>query len=147
MAIQEELRVRFPSDELEDLYEEEPRRRSWAAIASVVLALALIFVAYQWNQAAGREQQLLSQVGALRAEAETLRSGAEEAKQRAEALKEQVAALTADKGELARRVATLETSDRGRLAAARGTRDRRAVSSGSTTAREPATRVVIKRRR
>ena len=59
-----------PDDDLDEMYEEEPRRRAWGAIASVVLALALVFVGYQWNQAATRAEAVGAQVNGLRAEAE-----------------------------------------------------------------------------
>ena len=73
MAIQQELKPQTAEEPLEDLYEEEPGRRPWAAIACVVLTLGLIFVGYQWNQAASREQAFASQVRALRVDAESQR--------------------------------------------------------------------------
>ena len=93
--IQQELKAQTAKEELEELYEEEPRRRPWAAILSVVLALAVIFVGYQWHQASAREQTLGAQVHALRAEAETLRLRADEAQRDVEGLQKKVAALGA----------------------------------------------------
>ena len=55
-----------PEDDMDDMYEEGPRRRAWGAIASVVLALALVFVGYQWNQTASRAEALGAQVNGLR---------------------------------------------------------------------------------
>lgn len=108
MPIQEELKPQTAEEELNELYEEEPRRRSWAAITSVVLALVVIFVGYQWNQAAGREQVLASQLHALRADAETLRLRAEEAQRQVTGLQKRLAAVTAEKDALGERVAALE---------------------------------------
>jgi septal ring factor EnvC (AmiA/AmiB activator) len=93
---------------LEELYEEEPRRRPWAALTSVVLALAVIFVGYQWHQASGREQALASQAHALRAETESHRLRAEEAHREAEGLQKKMATLGAEKAGLAERVVALE---------------------------------------
>jgi hypothetical protein len=130
MAIQEELRVQTPDEELEELYEEEPRRRPWAALTSVVLALAVIFVGYQWHQAAGREQALASQAHALRAETESHRLRAEEAHRDAEGLQKKVAALGAEKAALAERVVALEKAVQERATAERAAAER-------TTARTP----------
>jgi hypothetical protein len=109
--IQQELKPQ-PSDpsndDMDEMYEEEPRRRAWGAIASVVLALALVFVGYQWNQAAARAEGLASQAGALRAEAETQRLRAEDAQRQADTLQKRLAALAAEKESLAERVASLE---------------------------------------
>jgi hypothetical protein len=60
-TIQQELKPlprETPDDDMDEMYEEEPRRRAWGAIASVILALALVFVGYQWNQAATRAEAL-----------------------------------------------------------------------------------------
>src|SRR5262245_17386700 len=73
MATQQELTPQpreIPEDDMDEMYEEEPRRRAWGAIASVVLALALVFVGCQRNQAATRAETLGAQVNGLRAEAE-----------------------------------------------------------------------------
>lgn len=118
MAIQEELKAPPPREEIEDLYEEEPRRRPWAAIGNVVLALAVIFVGYQWNQAASREQALASQVQALRVEAESLRLRAEDGQRQVAELQKRVAAATAEKGALADRVAALEKTAQERASGA-----------------------------
>ena len=61
-TIQQELKPlprETADDDMDEMYEEEPRRRAWGAIASVILALALVFVGYQWNQAATREKAAL----------------------------------------------------------------------------------------
>ena len=124
MAIQEQLKAPPPQEEIEDLYEEEPRRRPWAAIGNVVLALAVIFVGYQWNQAASREQALASQVQALRAEAESLRLRAEDSQRQVAELQKRVTTAIAEKGALADRVVALEKTaqERGSPAAREGGR-------------------------
>lgn len=125
MAIQEDLRVERPEAvpaELGD--EEEPRRRPWAAVASVVLALALIFVAYQWNQAATRAEALATQLRAVRADAESYRLRAEEAGQKLAEVQKRLAALAADRAALEERVAALERAARERAGAAAGVRSR-----------------------
>jgi hypothetical protein len=129
MAIQEELRAQAPEEELEELYEEEPRRRPWAALTSVVLALAVIFVGYQWHQASGREHGLAAQANALRAETETHRLRAEEAHREAEGLQKKVATLGAERAALAERVVALEKAAQERAAA-----DRAAVERASRSA-------------
>ncbi len=126
--IQQELPPQTPQEELDELYEEEPRRRPWAAILSVVLALAVIFVGYQWHQAAGREQLLASQAHALRAEAETLRLRAEEAQREVEGLQKRLAALTVERTALTERVAVLEKQEKERQAAAQRVAEQRAAA-------------------
>jgi septal ring factor EnvC (AmiA/AmiB activator) len=133
MAIQEELRAQTPDEELEELYEEEPRRRPWAALTSVVLALAVIFVGYQWHQASGREQALASQVHALHAETETQRLRAEEAHREREGLQKKVAALGAEKAALAERIVALEKVAQERAAADRAAAERAAVRTAEKT--------------
>ena len=140
MAIQQELKPQTsaappaaPEDDLDELYEEEPRRRAWGAIASVVLALALVFVGYQWNQAVGRERLLASQVSALRVDAEALRLRTEEAQRQAESLQRRVTAVSAEKDTLRERMAALEKAGQQRLVAARATtRERATVAAGET---------------
>jgi hypothetical protein len=127
MAIQEELKVQAPEEELEELYEDEPRRRPWAALTSVVLALAVIFVGYQWHQASGREQTLASQAHALRAETESHRLRAEEAHREAEGLQKKVATLGAERAALAERVVALEKAAQDRVTAERASADRTAA--------------------
>jgi len=122
MAIQQELKAQPTQEELEELYEEEPRRRPWAAIGNVVLALAVIFVGYQWNQAASREQALASQVQALRAEAESLRLRAEEGHRQVAELQKRVTAAAAEKVALVDRVAALEKTAQERTTAREGPR-------------------------
>jgi hypothetical protein len=127
MAIQEELRVQTPDEELDELYEEEPRRRPWAALTSVVLALAVIFVGYQWHQASGREQALASRIHSLHAETESHRLRAEEAHREAEGLQKKVAALGAEKAALAERVLALEKATQERATAERAAAERAAA--------------------
>ncbi|PYM61016.1 MAG: hypothetical protein DMD79_14125, partial [Candidatus Rokuibacteriota bacterium] len=69
MPIQQELRPEVASaagDDADELYEDRPRRRRWGTIASVVLALALFFVGYQWSQAQSRAELLSAQLGSVR---------------------------------------------------------------------------------
>jgi predicted negative regulator of RcsB-dependent stress response len=144
MAIQEELRVQTPEEELEDLYEEEPRRRPWAALTSVVLALAVIFVGYQWHQASGREQALASQAHALRAETETHRLRAEEAHREAEGFQKKMAALGAEKAALTERLVALEKAAQERASAERLAAER--PSTRAPEAKAPATAARAKTR-
>jgi hypothetical protein len=97
-----------PDDDLDEMYEEEPRRRAWGAIASVVLALALVFVGYQWNQAATRAEAVGAQVSGLRAEAETQRLRAEDAQRQVDVIQKRLAAISAEKDSLAERIVGLE---------------------------------------
>ncbi len=144
--IQEELKVQTPEEELEELYEEEPRRRPWGAITSVVLALAVIFVGYQWHQATAREQTLASQVHAIRAEAETMRLRAEEGQRDLEMLQKKVASLSAEKAALGERVAALERVAEERAAALRAA-ELKSAAAARDRARERATPVVQKKSR
>jgi hypothetical protein len=110
-TIQQELQPQpreTPEDDIDDMYEEEPRRRAWGAIASVVLALALVFVGYQWNQAATRAETLGAQVNGLRAEAETQRLRAEDAQRQVDTIQKRLAAVSAEKDALGERVVALE---------------------------------------
>ena len=110
-----------PDDDLDEMYEEEPRRRAWGAIASVVLALALalVFVGYQWNQAATRAEALGAQVNGLRAEAETQRLRAEDAQRQVDLVQKRLAAISAEKDSLADRIVALEKSSAARPVAAK----------------------------
>ncbi|HEV8673158.1 MAG TPA: hypothetical protein VGX21_03865 [Methylomirabilota bacterium] len=126
--IQQELKAPTPEEELDELYEEEPRRRPWGAILSVVLALAVIFVGYQWQQAAGREHTLRSQVHALRADGETLRLRADEAQREVDALQKKVAALGAERSALVERVVALERAAQERAVAVRAAEQRSAAA-------------------
>ena len=103
-------------DDLDDLYEEEPRRRPWGAIASIALALALVFVGYQWNQAVGRERLLTSQVSALRAEVEGFRTRAEEVQRESEGAQKRLAALAAEKEALNEKLVAMERRAPARVA-------------------------------
>jgi chromosome segregation ATPase len=140
---QQELNAQTPEEELEELYEEEPRRRPWGAIVSVVLALAVIFVGYQWQQAAAREHMLRSQAHALRADAETLRLRADEAQREIEGLQKRLAAAGAERTSLVERVAALERQAQERAAAIA----RAAEQRGPARERARATPVVAKPRR
>jgi hypothetical protein len=113
--IQQELKPQpheMPDDDSDEMYEEEAPRRAWGAIASVVLALALVFVGYQWNQAASRAETLGAQVTGLRAEAETQRLRAEDSQRQADAVQKRLVALSAEKDTLAERVMALERAQR-----------------------------------
>jgi septal ring factor EnvC (AmiA/AmiB activator) len=108
MAIQQDLKPppRDSDDDMDDL--EEPRRRAWGAIASVVLALALVFVGYQWNQAASRAETLAAQVTTLRADADAQRLRAEDLQRQAEEVQKRLVAMGAERDTLVERVASLE---------------------------------------
>jgi uncharacterized protein YlxW (UPF0749 family) len=113
-----------PAAEVEELYEEEPRRRPWASIANVMLALAVVFVGYQWQQASSREQTLAAQAQALRAEAESLRLRAEEGQRQLGEVQKRLAQVSAEKTTLEERVASLEkgSKEAGSTIARDGTR-------------------------
>jgi hypothetical protein len=119
--IQQELKPqpRDPDDDMDEMYEEEPRRRAWGAIASVILALALVFVGYQWSQTASRAETLGAQVNGLRAEAETQRLRAEDAQRQVDTIQKRLAAITAEKDTLADRVVALEKASQARPATAK----------------------------
>jgi hypothetical protein len=136
--IQQELKAQAPEEESEEIYDDEPRRRPWSAILAVVLALAVIFVGYQWQQAAGREHALRSQAHALRADAETLRLRAEEAQRDADGLQKKIAALGAEKAALVERVAALERQAQDHQAALTRAAESRAAAARSPAARPPA---------
>ena len=134
--IQQELRPqpREADDDMDEMYEEEPRRRAWGAIASVILALALVFVGYQWNQAAGRAETLGAQVNGLRAEAETQRLRAEDAQRQVDALQKRIGTLAAEKDTLADRVAALEKAPPApRAAAAKAEKPRTVAKTPTAT--------------
>lgn len=117
MPIQQELRPEVASaaaDDADELYEDGPRRR-WGTIASVVLALALFFVGYQWSQAQSRAELLSAQLGSVRTEAETQRLRAEDAQHQVDALQKRLAGLAAEKDQLTDRVASLERTTRDRV--------------------------------
>lgn len=120
-TIQQELKPQreTPDDDMDEMYEEEPRRRAWGAIASVVLALALVFVGYQWNQAATRAEALGAQVNGLRAEAETQRLRAEDAQRQVDLVQKRLAAISAEKDSLADRIVAIEKSSAARPVAAK----------------------------
>jgi hypothetical protein len=125
MAIQQELPQGPPRPseaDTDDVYDEEPRRRPWGAVTSVVLALALVFVGYQWHQASGREQALGAQIGALRAEAEAQRLRAEEVRAQSDGLQKRLAALGVEKESLAERLTAMERAAESRAAATREAR-------------------------
>jgi hypothetical protein len=121
-TIQQELKPlprETPDDDMDEMYEEEPRRRAWGAIASVILALALVFVGYQWNQAATRAEALGAQVNGLRAEAETQRLRAEDAQRQVDVIQKRLAAISAEKDSLTERIASLEKASASRPAVAK----------------------------
>ena len=143
-TIQQELTPQppeMPEDDIDDMYEEEPRRRAWGAIASVVLALALVFVGYQWNQAASRAETLGAQVNGLRAEAETQRLRAEEAQRQVDTIQKRVVALSAEKDAIAERLVALETSTR---AVAKTEKARPAKATAAAPVRPRATPVATR---
>jgi hypothetical protein len=110
-TIQQELKPlprETPDDDMDEMYEEEPRRRAWGAIASVILALALVFVGYQWNQAATRAEALGAQASGLRSEAEAQRLRAEDAQRQVDVIQKRLAAISAEKDSLAERILALE---------------------------------------
>ena len=127
--IQQELNVQTPEEELEELYEEEPRRRPWGAILSVTLALAVIFVGYQWHQTSAREQTLGGQAHALRAEAESLRLRLDEAQREVEGLQKKVAALGAERVALGERIVSLEKAAQEHQAALRAAEQKSAAAA------------------
>lgn len=134
--IQQELTPQVPSppaDDGEELYDDEPRRRPWGAITSVVLALALVFVGYQWHQASGREQAISTQVGSLRAEAETQRLRAEEAQRQTEGLQRRLTAMAVDKDALTERITALEKAAEAKPAAAKSATAREAKPAAKKT--------------
>jgi hypothetical protein len=135
-----------PPEDLDDLYEDEPRRRSWAAVASVVLSLAVIFVGYQWHQAAGREHVLATQLQALRADAETVRLRADEAEREVEALQKRLAAAGAEKAALSERVVGLERAAQERASVTSRVPDRARERAAGVRAKPRATPVVVKKR-
>jgi hypothetical protein len=136
MAIQQELTAQVPpppAEDGEELYDDELRRRPWGAITSVVLALALVFVGYQWHQASGREQAITTQVGSLRAEAETQRLRAEEAQRQTEGLQRRLTAMAADKDALTERIVALERAADAKPAAAKTASAREAKPAAKKT--------------
>ena len=119
MPIQQELKPAVApaaADDVDEIYEEGPRRRAWGTIASVVLALALFFVGYQWSQAQSRAELYSAQLGTVRAEAETQRIRAEDAQRQVDDLQKRLGALTTEKDQLMDRVAALEKTARDRVA-------------------------------
>jgi chromosome segregation ATPase len=140
--IQQELKAQTPEDELDELDEEEPRRRPWGAILSVTLALAVIFVGYQWHQASAREQTLGGQAHALRAEAESLRLRVDEAQREVDGLQKKVAALGAEKAALGERIVGLERAAQEHQAALRAAEQKSAAATAAA-ARERARAVPV----
>jgi len=146
MTIQQELTPQprqMPEDDVDEMYEEEPRRRAWGAIASVVLALALVFVGYQWNHAASRAETLGAQVGRLRAEAETQRLRAEEAQRQVDTIQKRLVAMSAEKDALAERIVALEKAGSSR-AVAKTDKPRPSKATAAAPARPRATPVATR---
>jgi cell division protein FtsB len=136
-TIQQELKPQpreTPDDDMDEMYEEEPRRRAWGAIASVVLALALVFVGYQWNQTATRAEALGAQVNGLRAEAETQRLRAEDAQRQVDVIQKRLAAMSAEKDSLAARIAMLEKGASARPVAAKAEKPQSTKTTKATAA-------------
>ena len=127
-----------PDDDMDEMYEEEPRRRAWGAIASVILALALVFVGYQWNQAATRAEALGAQVSGLRTEAETQRLRAEDAQRQVDVIQKRLAAISAEKDSLTERIATLEKTAASRPAVAKVEKTEKAKPPKTVAASAPA---------
>ncbi len=145
-TIQQELKPQpreMSDDDMDEMYEEEPRRHAWGAIASVVLALALVFVGYQWNQAATRAEALGAMVNGLRAEAETQRLRAEDAQRQVDVLQKRLAAISAEKDSLAERIASLEKASPSR-AAAKAEKPRVAKAPAAAPIRPKATPVATR---
>ena len=146
-TIQQELTPQpreMPEDDIDDVYEEEPRRRAWGAIASVVLALALVFVGYQWNQTASRAEALGAQVNGLRAEAETQRLRAEDAQRQVDVIQKRLVAISAEKDSLVERVAMLEKGAPARPVAAKAEKPRGTKATAATPGRPGATPVATR---
>ncbi len=146
-TIQQELKPqpRDPDDDLDEMYEDEPRRRAWGAIASVILALALVFVGYQWNQAASRAETLGAQVQGLRAEAETQRVRAEDAQRQVDAIQKRLGAMSVEKDTLADRVVALEKAAQSRPVTAKAEKPRATTkATAGTPARPGATPVATR---
>jgi hypothetical protein len=146
MSIQQELTPQsreMPDDDIDEMYDEEPRRRAWGAIASVVLALALVFVGYQWNQAASRAETLGAQVSGLRAEAETQRLRAEEAQRQVDTIQKRLVAMSAEKDVLAERIVALEKAGSARPVA-KTEKPRSSKATAAAPARPRATPVATR---
>ena len=133
-----------PEDDMDDMYEEEPRRWAWGAIASVVLALALVFVGYQWNHTASRAEALGAQVSGLRAEAETQRLRAEDAQRQVDVIQKRLVAMSAEKDSLAERIAMLEKGAPARPVAAKAEKPRGTKATAATPSRPGATPVATR---
>ena len=147
-TIQQELKPQpgEPDDDMDEMYEEEPRRRAWGAIASVVLALALVFVGYQWNQTASRAEALGAQVNGLRTEAETQRLRAEDAQRQLDVIQKRLAAVSAEKDSLTERIATLEKAPAPRPVAAKPEKPRATKATAGTPGGTRATPVATRKR-
>jgi hypothetical protein len=146
-TIQQELKPQSretSDDDMDEMYEEEPRQRAWGAIASVILALALVFVGYQWNQAATRAEALGAQVNGLRAEAETQRLRAEDAQRQVDLIQKRLAAISAEKDALSDRIAGLEKASASRSVAAKVEKPRATKVSAVAPARPKATPVATR---
>jgi uncharacterized protein HemX len=146
MPIQQELKPAVApaaADDVDEIYEEGPRRRAWGTIASVGLALALFFVGYQWSQAQSRAELYSAQLGTVRAEAETQRLRAEDAQRQVDDLQKRLGALGAEKDQLTERVAALEKTARERATQVRETPPR-AKTVAARPSRPRATAVAAK---
>jgi hypothetical protein len=144
-TIQQELKPQpTPDDDMDEMYEEEPRRRAWGAIASVILALALVFVGYQWNQAATRAEALGSQVAGMRAEAETQRLRAEDAQRQVDVIQKRLAAISAERELLADRIVVLEKASSARVATGAAEKPKGTKATAAAPVRPKATPVATR---
>jgi hypothetical protein len=144
-TIQQELKPQpTPDDDMDEMYEEEPRRRAWGAIASVILALALVFVGYQWNQAATRAEALGAQVAGIRAEAETQRLRAEDAQRQVDVIQKRLAAISAERELLADRIVVLEKASSARVATGAAEKPKGTKATAAAPVRPKATPVATR---
>jgi hypothetical protein len=144
-TIQQELKPQpTPDDDMDEMYEEEPRRRAWGAIASVILALALVFVGYQWNQAATRAEALGLQVAGMRAEAETQRLRAEDAQRQVDVIQKRLAAISAERELLADRIVALEKASSARAATGAAEKPKGTKATAAAPVRPKATPVATR---
>ena len=144
-TIQQELKPQpTPDDDMDEMYEEEPRRRAWGAIASVILALALVFVGYQWNQAATRAEALGAQVAGMRAEAETQRLRAEDAQRQVDVIQKRLAAISAERDLLADRIVALEKASSARVATGAAEKPKGTKATAAAPVRPKATPVATR---
>ena len=90
------------------MHEEEPRRRAWGAIASVVLAPRAGLRRVPVEPGRDPRRGGGAQVNGLRTEAETQRLRAEDAQRQVDVIQKRLAAISAEKDSLAERIVSLE---------------------------------------